>query len=332
MNLFKDKLLNAVRSYESICILTHHEPDGDGLPAGLALKRVLSALGKKADFVLEEIAPEQFNYLQARDHTIIVNPDSHYDLVIVVDCHDVKRLGTTGFIAEKAKQCFVIDHHIAHDDIVPGADYLIQTEVSCVGIMMLNLFREELDQMDEGDRLYCAECIYTAILNDTNSFMNANTDKETLLAAAELEKFGIVYGDVTEKFIYNDPWRKLKLIGMTMSTLESHFQDKVLFINSTQAMLAECNIGIEHLTKVIGWVRSAKDILMIVYFKETADGSIKLSFRSKTINVAEIASEFGGGGHIQAAGGSINLPLNEAKQVILNRLKECNELRNYSDK
>jgi phosphoesterase RecJ-like protein len=331
MKRFKDRLLQAVQNHEHICILTHHEPDGDGLPTALGLKRILQFLGRNAEIVLEEIAPEQFDYLKARENSLIVDARLLYDLVIVVDCHDLKRLGRTAFIAEKAKQSFVIDHHIAHDDIVPNADSLIQTEIACVGIMLLQLFKEELDCMSSEDQLYCAECIYTAILNDTNSFMNANTDSVTMHAAAELQKYGIIYGDVTEKFFYNDPWRKLKLIGKTMSTLESHFQDKVLFLHTTQDMLEECNIGIEYLTKVIAWVRSAKDVLMIVYFKETEDGSIKLSFRSKTINVAIIAKEFGGGGHIQAAGGSIAVPLEQAKQVILNRLKECNELRNYPD-
>ncbi|MDP8232407.1 MAG: DHH family phosphoesterase [Candidatus Zophobacter franzmannii] len=329
MKDFKNKLLIAVEKYKSICILTHHEPDGDGLPSALALKKVLESINRNADIVLEEDAPEQFNYLQAQENSRVIHADMKYDLAIALDCHELKRLGTVSFLAENAKECFIIDHHVAEDGIIPHAQFYIKHEIACVGILIFEMFETEISKLPLLDMKYCGDCIYSAILNDTNSFMNANTDKNTLLAASRLEKYGVVYGDVTEKYFYNDPWRKLKLVGLTMATLESHFQEKVLFLHTTQDMLILSQIGIEYLTKIISWVRSAKDILMIVHFKEADDGSVKLSFRSKTINVAKIAKDFNGGGHIQAAGGTISKTLTEAKNAVIDRLKECNELRDY---
>ncbi len=331
MNEFKKNLLNAIERHENICLLTHHEPDGDGLPATLALRRIFSTMGKDVKLILEEQAPDQFDYLNAKEHSLVVDESMHFDLVIVVDCHEQKRLGTTGFIAQNANECFVIDHHVVKDGVIDGAEAFVDTEIACVGIIIFHMFMDEMRVLSKTDALYCAECFYTTILNDTNSFMNANTDAFTLRSAAELEDFGVTYFDITEKFFYNDPWRKLKLVGNTMSTLEPHFHENVLFLHTEEQMVLDCEIGYEYLTKVISWVRSAKDILMIVYFKETARTDIKLSFRSKTINVAKIAADFDGGGHVQAAGGVIHDTLDNAKQLVINRLKECDELRDLAD-
>ncbi len=331
MKEFKKKLLNAIDRYDKICLLTHHEPDGDGLPTALALKRIIEAKGIQADLVLEERAPDQFSYLDVFKNTKVVENGMNYDLAIVVDCHEVKRLGTTGFLVENAKECFVIDHHEVEDGIIDGAAAYIDTSIACVGIILFNMFIEEMKSLDSDDAVYCSECFYTSILNDTNSFMNANTDSYTFQVAAELEEFCVDYFNITEKFFYNDPWRKLKLVGKTMSTLEPHFHENVLFLHTEEKMVHDCQIGFEYLTKVISWVRSAKDILMIVYFKETSKKDIKLSFRSKTVNVAKIASDFDGGGHIQAAGGVIHDTLENAKRLVIERLKECDELRDFID-
>ncbi|NQT65516.1 MAG: DHH family phosphoesterase, partial [FCB group bacterium] len=108
----KKILSKAVKDYSKIAILTHKNPDGDGFPACLALQEILLQQNIKSDVVLEEEALEIYDFLNGYERTKVFSESMIYDLLIIMDCHEVERIGICEPLIPTAKKIIAIDHHI----------------------------------------------------------------------------------------------------------------------------------------------------------------------------------------------------------------------------
>jgi len=315
----KECLLSSIDKVSSIGIVTHQDPDGDGFCSALALQEILYPRDVK--IVLEEPAPQVYDYLDGRKRSIVYSDDLKYDLLIFLDCHELNRIGRCLPLVSKAKKIIIIDHHIP-GKIIPEANTFIDSSKVCVGVIIFNMFKEKIRKLNQDSQKYIADAIYTTILNDTDNFLNKNTDWETYWICSELIKLGLVPGVTAEKFLMNKSPNELKFIGEVLSTIETYLDNKVLFMHSTTEMLEHNNLKNDATSKLTRWVKGTKGIEVITYFQQIEEEKYRLNLRSNLVNVNKIAVKFGGGGHKRAAGCKIKGSLNEVKNLVLRNIRE----------
>ncbi len=313
----------SIIKYKEILILTHRNPDGDGLAACLALKMIMSEVySRESVILLEAKAPSFLNFIQVEKHTTHID-NKKYDLVIVIDCHESDRPNVDLRYFREAKEVIFIDHHEANiEELLSNYTYYIDSEEVSTGSILHKLFFSAVKQLDQALQKYYADCIYTTILNDTDNFLNSNVTRETYEISADLMDSGLSPNEVIVSFLLSKPWQYFKFVGGVLSSIESHFEGNVLIMNSDLKTLEELGLDNEATSKIMRWIKGVQGCQCQVYIQEMRLNYYRISFRSDVIDVSIIAKSFNGGGHKKAAGGEISGSYLEVKELILQKLSE----------
>ena len=308
-----EQIIDVINKSSKIAVTSHMQPDGDNIGSSLALCLALQKLGKKAVFVIDDNIPEIFRFLKGA--RAVEKPSSYaeldFDLIIALDCGDLERLGKVAQLVGKTK-LVNIDHHISNTKF--GEINLVEENASATAEIVYKLIKTMGIFIDKD----IADCIYTGIVTDTGMFQYSNTSEETHSIAAELIIAGVSPSDIFNKVYQNSPKEKVLLLGEALRSLEFFNNDMVSCISISKAQvdnIAEEDIDTE------GIVNLGRDIFGVevaIFLKQKEQNIVKVSLRSKSyINVAIIAKDFGGGGHIRAAGCTIIGNMESAKQQIL---------------
>ena len=321
----KMTMLALCRQPGKIAILTHSNPDGDGLAAALALKDILHFSGFDSDIVLEETAPDFLDFLNVKDKVKIYEPEMEYQILILVDCHEPHRTGKCVALAEKASSLIAVDHH-EPQELNNHWYYYIKTDQVSAGAIIFSTFTPEINRMSQPRRKYVADCIYTTILNDTDGFMNSNTDAEVYRISAKLVEAGTLPHIIMELFLLNNSPEKLRFVGNALSSIQTYDDSNILFLHTTLAQLKDNNLTQEATSKITRWIKGSTGVKVFIYARELAPDSYRLSLRSPVVNCNLICGLFGGGGHAAASGCQIDAPLEKIKNMILSEVrKQLNE-------
>jgi|SRR5690554_988920 len=332
----REVILSSLEQYGKIGLLTHENPDGDGLSTCLALKEIIEARGKQADIVLEEPAIESLDFLGGKERTILINETLSYPLILLVDSQSRNRLGRCASLLDGAEKVIAVDHHLENGEIrsenkrrgIRDVDILYNAPYTVsAGAIIYKTFQKEIDQLPDDKRLYCAAALFVSIINDTNNFTNKNTDAEVLKLSAELAGMGIRPYEVTNRFLYSRPVAYYRFIGQVLSTIKTVADGRVLFFHSTEKMLTENNLNIDATSKITNWVKQPLGVEVVVYFRELKRESYRLSLRSEKLDVNKLAVKYGGGGHRVAAGCEIEGNLEDIEAIILKDIQNL-----FSDK
>lgn len=321
LEILHDKLLvmlNATKAKESLGIITHNQPDGDGLAACLGLKKLFACLGIKLDIILQGDSLDKLNFLGVAENTISLTEEMQYDNLLIIDCHGYDRIGDAKILVPKAKRILIIDHHIP-TTVIPNADFYNAPEVASVGIIIYKLLIKELQACDKDTQKYFATTIYTTIVNDTNNFLNTNVDQEVFQVSAELIEYGIAPAEITLQFLYEKDPLEFKMIGQTLSTIELHHNHKTLLFHTNREFIDNNKLDDSATAKMTQWVKGVKGVEVVLYFWQKSHNEYKFSIRSETQNVQQIAKIFGGGGHEKASGFTV---LGDIKQITAQVLHE----------
>jgi phosphoesterase RecJ-like protein len=323
---FKDALLTSIQAARSIALTTHINPDGDGLCACLALKRILLQMGYMATLIVDDLSLDRFDFLAARQDVSLPDEQSDYDLLIIVDLHDRGRLGNRACLADHANETYIIDHHEIENDLMNVSKSWVEPWAVCTGWMIYRLFEREISALNPADQLYVGNCLYVTLLNDTNNFTNANTDIHTYEFSTALCQLGIKPHQLYRKFMTSRTADEMRLIGSVLSTIETHDHGNILFMHSTLQMLIDNHLDSDATSNLTRWVTDLKGVDTIVYFREEAENEYRLSLRSKSLNVHAIALTYGGGGHLVAAGCHCQGTLAELKYALLNQIRSASKV------
>ncbi len=300
--------LRTLISDATSCVLTTHvNPDGDGLGSELALARFLKKLGKGVTVLNHNETPENYRWLDPsgeirqfdaeRDGNTVLEAD----LIIVLDTNQPDRLRSLQRSVEASRATtVVIDHHL---DPHPFADhYVIDDDATSTGELVYRLITFiDASLID----LPIAQAIYTAIMTDTGSFRYPRTDPETHRIAAHLLELGVVpiqvYASVYECW---SPGR-MRLLGEVLDSMKTAHNGKVAFVVCTQEMFRQTGTTEIETDNFTTYPMSVRGVVVGILFNELRDG-VKISLRSKgEIPINELAKEFGGNGHLNAAGARV---------------------------
>ncbi len=314
-------MLALCRQPGKIAILTHTNPDGDGLPASLALQIILKHAGFSSDIILEDTAPDSLDFLKAKDKTLLFQEDMEYQIIIILDCHEPERTGKCSILTKKASVLIAVDHH-QPQELNKNWYYYIKPEDVSAGAILFNTFRSDISRFYPDERRYVTDCIYTTILNDTDGFINHNTNAEVFRICASLVEMGTLPYQIIEEFILSNSPDKLRFVGNALSSIQTFNVNKILFMFTTLEQLSQNSLPPEATSKITKWVKGSIGMDVFIYARELAENSYRLSLRSPVVNCNQICGTFGGGGHTAAAGCEINAPFDEMKDLIISEVKK----------
>ena len=301
--LLKDAILNSNR----ILILTHSSPDGDALGSVAAFKQIIAKMGKIADCFLEESFPTRFPHLQEY-FAIKESTDESYDLVILVDCADKSRTGV--LYPAPGKLCYV-DHHISNPK---DADInIVNADAAATCEIMYELMTEWKIPCDSN----IAAAIYTGVLTDTGGFLFQNTTKKTHEIAADLLNYDFDRNSIVRISFQEKSLTYSKLYAKLFETLYQNQKYCTVIGFTDYETYSSLGATVEDTEGLSAALRNIAGVECAVLLTEREKGFIKGSVRSNDrYNANELASIFGGGGHMRAAGFKTNLTYQEIKEKI----------------
>lgn len=317
----KNDLLSSLPKSRKICILTHKNPDGDGLCAALALQEILSAFHVNADIVIEDNVPDNYDFLNGSDRIKIFRDTMLYEMLIILDCHEEERLGRCAPLIHTAKNIFVFDHHVQQELIENSKTYIDARAVSA-GLIVFDMFELEIASLPADSANYVAKALYTTIINDTNNFVNMNTDAATFLFCSKLMNYDIVPGQITEAFLLNHPVNEIKFVGEALSGIVTFDNEQILFVVASREMLEKYNLVDKEISKLTRWVKGTRNVKVVVSFLEVNSNRYRLSLRSNFVDVNKIAVKYGGGGHKKASGCEIKGSLTDIQTGLLADIRD----------
>lgn len=308
----RDYLLSAEAT---VFILSHPFPDGDSIGSSLGAHWILTAAGIKSQPVLPDL-PKVYEYLAA--DTLIVRPPANLQgqIALVLDCGDLARLRQAGHSLEGAAKVINIDHHL-HNEYFGDFNY-VDSKAAAVGQIIHEMFCD----FPQYYTSQAAEALYTALVTDTGRFSYSNTTAEALRAAANLVELGACPQLVYNQIYQNRSLDYLVFTSQALSRIELHYAGRVALLPLESQFLAQHNLEDWELDEINDYPRSLANVQVSIVLRETEAGAVKASLRSKGQNVAAIARVFGGGGHYNAAGATLRMPLAEAKLLLLQHLEQ----------
>ena len=320
-----DELRTVIRSavdrFDKIGLLTHKNPDGDGLSTCLALQNILEAAGKEVSIILEDEGLDSLDFLRVKERTIIYRQELSFPLILIVDCQSRQRLGKCGSLLDKAELIIAVDHH--QDNGADDVHYLYNdTRTVSAGAIIYQALKDEFNALPPLMREESATALYVTVINDTNNFTNSNTNEDVFLFCAELSRLGIKPFEITRTFLLEKPASYFRFIGQALATITTHLDGQVLFFHSTIEMLEENHLHSDATSKVTNWVKKPTGVKIVVYFREIGTEKYRLSLRSDVIDVNQIARKYGGGGHRNASGCEVTGSLADVKTIILQDIKK----------
>lgn len=309
-----DNILEEINKAEKIVIITHENPDGDAIGSSLAMKLALKQLGKEADVIIPEF-PSVFKFLPGIDEVKKESEIEKYDLAIALDCASPKLLNGFAKYFDNAKVKVVIDHH-SSNTMFADYNYVDQDAPACAQLLLVCLSYFNIEVTKE-----IGTCILAGIITDTGGFRYDGVTADTFRFVSDLCDKGIKVSKVYQQVFASKTRAKFELHKIALDRLEFLEDGKVTFTYITKADEEKVNAQNGDYDGIVENGRDVEGVEVSVFLRETEKG-IKVSLRSKNyVNVSEVAMMFGGGGHIRAAGCTIQGSIEQAKNQLLNRVK-----------
>lgn len=316
-----EEIAGVLSASEKILIFPHVNMDGDALGSAAALCRGLRSIGKECYVLLEDEIPSNLAFLDKGYCTEDQNIIERADVSVCVDCGDTGRFEKRKEKFAQAPVSVCIDHH-ATTEFFCSFSY-VDPKAAATGELIFRLLKAMGIEIGRD----IAEPLYAAVSTDTGNFRYSNTTGETHLIAAELLDAGISAGDISIEIYENARIEKLLLEAAALRTMTTLSGGKGVIAYVTQEMLRETGARSDETEGIVQKLRSIAGVEVAALMKETDDGRIKVSMRSKKyVNVAEIAAEFSGGGHIRAAGCTFYCGLSEAFDKLKEKITDCLEI------
>ncbi len=303
--MIPEQILQDIHRNNNVVLFTHTHPDGDALGSLFGLASILESLGKKVFCFLEEPVSHLYDFLPEIDRTRtdledyrkFVDANSGDLVSIALDCGDDDRLGGSKKEFLQKTPFVVIDHHRSHRNF--GTVRWVDETRSSTGEMVY-----ELAIALGADISYSAAYnLYVAICTDTGSFKYECTKPRTMQIAGELLGKGVKPEEVGGHLYDNFSPERLNLLQLVLETVTLSEKNQIAFISVTQEMITKSGATMQDLEGFIDFPRSIKTVKVAALIKETMDDYIAVSLRAKgECNVADVAKQFGGGGHRNAAG------------------------------
>jgi phosphoesterase RecJ-like protein len=315
-----DQIAHQLKESRRLLLTSHTNPDGDAVSSMLALGLALKKIGKDIVWLNESPIPTVYRFLPSVDQIAqSVETNRPFDATVVLDCGNTDRAGCTPVVIERAALVVNIDHHATNT----GFGHLQYVDPTACATA--ELIYRLLDKMEIAFDQDIATAIYTGILTDTGSFRFSNTNSAAFAICTEMTTLGVDPYDIAQHVYGPYPLERIKLLNLALDSIEISANRKVSVMTVTQAMLNQTGTQQEDVDGLIHYARRIQNVKVAALIQELHNGNehagspgkYHVSLRSDgAVDVAALATAYGGGGHRTAAGFGMEATLSEVRLEI----------------
>lgn len=316
-----NNIISEIKVSNNIVLLCHNNPDGDAVGSTLAMYHLLKKIGKKVELVIEDV-PTKFNFIEGYQE-IKLSSDKKYNLAIILDTASIERLNNPNNIIENVDKKIVIDHH--KNNTLYGDINLIDIKPTCCEIVY-NLIKEMNVEIDK----LLGVPLCTGMLTDTGGLSHPDVKPSTYKMAAALSEI-VDIPSIHKKVLGTITREQFELKRLGMSKIEFYNDNKIAFTCINEDDLNNLGVKKNEADIIANLGRDIEDVEVAIYLRKYTD-TTRVSLRSNNIDVSSIASLFGGGGHINTAGITTNIPFDELKEKLIKEVGKEIEKWNTSSK
>lgn len=293
------KAIKVIRSAKKIVVVSHINPDGDTIGCLLALGHAFVLMGKEVTLLCQDSVPPRFQFLPGSELISSHTPETA-DLAIAVDCGSVNQLGSVRATFFRAKKTIQIDHHDFGHSF--GKIQLLEEDAAAVGEIIYELIKVLKVEITPA----IATCLLTSIIVDSGSFRFTNVRSKTFDICSRLVRKGVDMQHLIEESYWKKSRSVAKLSGYAMMNASFSKSGIVAWSTIYQNDFKRFGAHISDVDAVADDLRSIEGVKIAAVFRETEKKKFRVSLRSKYgINIANVAKNFGGGGHHNSAGCAI---------------------------
>lgn len=321
--LYLNNAFTLFQQAEKILITTHINPDGDALGSALALYFYLIEKNKTPLIVISDEVPSNLKFLNASEKILKFEEvkdqlSDDFDLIVCLDLNEGSRLGLLeNFVINSKSKKILIDHHKSPKLI---CDVIIsQDKASSTGEIIWDLINLDNEYYISKDFAYA---LYTAIMTDTGSFRFPATSPNVFKIAAQLVEAGADPATIYDYYYNINSLNKMKLYGFALASLETFYNNKLCIMSLTQEdfiLTGAKEDDVENFVESLLTINGVKIGILLTDFPGKHE--IRMSFRAKdSFEVRSLAIQFGGGGHLQAAGARVkNADITQIKKELISK-------------
>ena len=306
------QILEVIKKANNIAILAHESPDGDAIGSVLAMYLALEQLGIKADPIVP-IYPKMFKILD-RIADFKEATDKKYDVAILLDCADSKRISNQE-IFKNATFTINIDHHATNTEFATY-NLVERTDPACC-LTLVNIFKE----WDVTIGKTIGQALSTGIITDTCGFKYNNISK-TYRFIADMLDIGVDITNIYFKILTVDTKEQYELKKLAQERLEFYHNNQIAFTFINQEDDEKLGTATGDHEGIVDIGKNIEGVEVSLFYRYQ-DNKYRVSLRSNNyVDVSEIATIFGGGGHTKAAGFTTTIPLEESKKQVIEEIEK----------
>ena len=298
-----------------ILLLAHYNPDPDAVGSALGLADTLAPYGKECIVACADTVPENFTFLPGRERVVTELPDEDFDLVIALDAGELSRYGTIyqrHNVFFDGARILNIDHHATSTGcgIVNIIDVASAATAELLTVFLLN--RGASISQD------AAKCLLAGIITDTRSFEFDSTTERTLAAGAFLVSRGAEPEAIIKPMYRMKYFSQLKLWGRVLASTQREVGGRIIWATLRQRDLKETGATSDMDDGLPSYLLDTEGVEIAVLVRESADDKTRVSIRtSGPWDASKISAHYGGGGHMRAAGCTLNTAIDQAEQDVI---------------
>jgi phosphoesterase RecJ-like protein len=310
-----------IRKHQRFFITTHIRPDGDALGSQLALAQFLRKLGKDVSMVNSDPPPMNMDWLPSLREVELFDGSLELrtkidaaDVLFILDTNAMDRLGKLVGPVRNARGLKVLVDHHTHPESWFDVTFARDTASSTGELVYEIIAAYDIELLDAD----MATALYAAIMTDTGSFRYSSVTPAVHRVVADiLERGSIVPAPIHTAVFDTRSLESLRLMARVLDTITLQYDGQVAYVVITPRMLEETGAASEDADGFVNYALSIEGVVAAVQFLETESGT-KMSFRSKSdVHVNDWARSFGGGGHRNAAGAYLAIPLDDAIEQVM---------------
>lgn len=316
-----DNIVTQLKSGRNVLITSHIDPDGDAIGSLVAMGVALQTYGIDTTLYNESPIPAVYRFLPGVEHiSKTLEGETPFDTAIVLDCSNLDRVGSRADQVSAVPVVINIDHHVTNNGF--GDLQIIDSSACATAEIVYRLVKA----MDVEINKTMAISIYTGIVTDTGSFRFSNTNHAAFTICDEMVQKGVQPYNVAQHVYGTYSLGRIKLLNLALESIEISKNGTVSMMMLTQQMLNDTGTHTEDADGLINYARRIEDVKLAALIQEQKNGNhgqagakqYHVSLRSNgSVDVAAIASGFGGGGHPSAAGFDIKMTLSDLKHKII---------------
>lgn len=305
--------VDRLKAAQRVMVVCHLRPDGDAIGSLLGLGLAIQAAGKAVQFVCSDGVPGNFRHLEG-SREVVERATGRFDAICVVDCSDMRRTG--GVLENYPQPDINIDHHITNQNF--AAINLVDAHAVSTTEILSRLLPEFGLPITQA----VAAALLTGLVTDTIGFRTPNTTPEALRLAAELMEHGANLAELYQRGLVGRSFAATRMWAAGLSRLER--EGRIAWSILTRQDREAAGYHGKDDADLINVLSAIEDIEVAIVIIEQSHSRVKVSWRARPgIDVAQVALQFGGGGHPAAAGAEIKLSLADAVPLILQATQEA---------